>query len=138
MDREPSKGHASRAYKFVVFRVRFQPHCATDGASCSRRQRGPGALERSRRVGLHDAIRLGLHAVQQQYTHVVEDGGVAYEFVFYPSFGWRWVVAPWVLGVGPHPYFVHGPVHFAWYARPWFRPHPLVHRDFHESPGRRR
>jgi hypothetical protein len=54
---------------------------------------------------------------EQQYTHVVEDGGVAYEFVFYPSFGWRWVVAPWVLGVGPHPYFAHGPVHFAWYAR---------------------
>src|SRR5437870_2451379 len=64
MDREPSKGHASRAYKFVVFRVRFQPHCATDGASRSRRQRGPGALERSRRVGLHDAIPLGLHAVR--------------------------------------------------------------------------
>jgi len=75
---------------------------------------------------------------EQQYTHVVEDGGVAHEFVFYPSFGWRWVVAPWVLGVGPHPYFAHGPVHFAWYARPWFRPHPLVHRDFHESAGRRR
>jgi hypothetical protein len=68
----------------------------------------------------------------QQYTHVVEDSGVAYEFVYYPGFGWRWVVAPWVLSIGPRPYFVHGPVHFAWYARPWFRPHPLVHRDFHD------
>lgn len=65
----------------------------------------------------------------QQYTHVVEDSGVAYEFVYYPSFGWRWVVAPWVFGVGPAPHFAHGPAHFAWYARPWFKRHPLVHRD---------
>jgi hypothetical protein len=69
----------------------------------------------------------------QQYTHVVEDSGVAYEFVYYPSFGWRWVVAPWVLGIGPGPYFMHGPRRFAWYARPWFHAHPLVHREFHDS-----
>lgn len=69
----------------------------------------------------------------QQYTHVVEDSGVAYEFVYYPSFGWRWVVAPWVLGIGPGPYFVHGPRRFAWYAHPWFHGHPLVHREFHDS-----
>ena len=68
----------------------------------------------------------------QQYTHVVEDSGSAYEFVFYPGFGWRWVVAPWVFGIGPAPHYLHGPGRFAWYARPWFRPHPLVHREVHE------
>jgi hypothetical protein len=66
----------------------------------------------------------------QQYTHVVEDSGTAYTYVFYPGFGWRWVLAPWVFGIGPRPYFVHGPVRFAWYAHPWFRAHPLVHREF--------
>jgi hypothetical protein len=64
----------------------------------------------------------------QLYTHVNVNSGVAYEFVFYPRFGWRWVLAPWVFGLGPRPYFVHGPVHFVWYAHPWFRPHPLLRR----------
>ena len=73
----------------------------------------------------------------QQYTHVVEDSGTAYELVFYPGFGWRWVLAPWVFGIGPRPYFVHGPVHFTWYARPWFRAHPLVHREVREREHRR-
>ena len=68
----------------------------------------------------------------QQYTHVLGDSGTAYEFVYYPSFGWRWVVAPWVFGIGPGPHFIHGPAHFAWYAHPWFRAHPLVHREIHE------
>jgi hypothetical protein len=64
----------------------------------------------------------------QTYTHVIENSGVAYEFVYYPRFGWRWVLAPWVFSLGPRPYFVHGPVRFAWYAHPWFRAHPLVRR----------
>jgi hypothetical protein len=64
----------------------------------------------------------------QQYTHVDVNSGVAYVFVFYPRFGWRWVFAPWVFGLGPRPYFIHGPAHFAWYAHPWFRVHPLVRR----------
>jgi hypothetical protein len=45
--------------------------------------------------------------------------GTAYTYVFYPTFGWRWVAAPWVWGAGPRPYFVHGPRYFAWY-RPRF------------------
>lgn len=64
----------------------------------------------------------------QQYTYVNVNSGVAFEFVFYPAFGWRWVLAPWVFGLGPRPYFVHGPVLFAWYKHPWFRVHPLVRR----------
>jgi hypothetical protein len=40
---------------------------------------------------------------------------------YYPTFGWSWVVAPWVLGFGIAPYWGPvGPGHFAWYARPWF------------------
>jgi hypothetical protein len=64
----------------------------------------------------------------QQYTHVIDTSGVAYMFVYYPAFGWRWVLSPWVFGLGPRPHFIHGPGHFAWYARPSFRGHPLVQR----------
>ena len=59
---------------------------------------------------------------------LLDPNSVAFVFVFYPRFGWRWVLAPWVFGLGPRPYFVHGPVRFAWYAPPWFRVHPLVRR----------
>jgi hypothetical protein len=55
------------------------------------------------------------------YTQVVPDAALAYQYVFYPAFGWRWVVAPWVLGFGVAPYWGHlGPTHFHWYAHPRF------------------
>jgi hypothetical protein len=73
----------------------------------------------------------------QEYTHVMESSGVAYEFVYYPRFGWRWVLSPWVFALGPRPYFVHGPVRFAWYAHPWFRAHPLVQRKVVREHRRR-
>jgi hypothetical protein len=58
----------------------------------------------------------------QEYTYVIPNAALAYEYVFYPAFGWRWVVAPWVLGFGVAPFWgVLGPTHFIWYARPWFR-----------------
>jgi len=58
----------------------------------------------------------------QPYTHVVPDSPVGYMFVFYPTFGWRWVVAPWVLGLGVEPFWgPSGPIYFQWYAHPWFR-----------------
>ena len=58
----------------------------------------------------------------QRYTQVMDNAAVAYEYVYYPSFGWSWVVAPWVLGFGVAPYWgALGPAHFAWYAHPWFR-----------------
>jgi hypothetical protein len=57
----------------------------------------------------------------RNYTFV--NGSVASMYVYYPAFGWRWVAAPWVLGIGPAPYWRYGyPVRFAWYAHPWFRP----------------
>ncbi len=58
----------------------------------------------------------------QAFTHVVDDAALAYAYAYYPAFGWRWVVAPWVLGFGVTPYWgAFGPVRFAWYAHPWFR-----------------
>jgi hypothetical protein len=58
----------------------------------------------------------------QQYTYVVPSAALAYEYVYYPTFGWRWVVAPWVLGFGVAPYWgALGPSPFIWYTRPWFR-----------------
>jgi hypothetical protein len=58
----------------------------------------------------------------QSYTQVMDDAALAYEYVYYPAFGWSWVVAPWVLGFGVAPYWgALGPGRFTWYAHPWFR-----------------
>jgi hypothetical protein len=47
---------------------------------------------------------------------------VAYEYAYYPNYGWRWVSSPWVLGWGPRPYWGRfGPRYYAWHSRPWFR-----------------
>jgi hypothetical protein len=52
----------------------------------------------------------------------MDDAALAYQYAYYPTFGWRWVVAPWVLGLGMAPFWgVIGPGHFSWYAHPWFR-----------------
>jgi hypothetical protein len=57
----------------------------------------------------------------QSYTYVNADTSLAYEYVYYPAFGWHWVSAPWVLGIGPSPYWGgHGYARFAWHAHPWF------------------
>ena len=89
---------------------------------------------------------------EQSYTYVVPEAALAYTFVYYPAFGWRWVVAPWVLGFGVAPYWGPlGPVHFVWYAHPWFRigvpyyPYrgpgwvhpPAAGRGFRPAPRRR-
>ncbi len=68
-------------------------------------------------------------AYDQKYAQVVENtarrfgySSVAYEYAYYPAFGWRWVVAPWILRFGVVPYWgALGPARFAWYAHPWFR-----------------
>jgi hypothetical protein len=63
----------------------------------------------------------------QNYTYVAQDGGLAYEYAWYPTWGWRWIEAPWVLGWGPRPYWgYYGYGHYAWYAHPWF--HAGVYR----------
>ena len=43
-------------------------------------------------------------------------------YVYYPAYGWRWVVAPWVWGIGPRPYFgVYGGTRFGWYGHGYGR-----------------
>ena len=77
----------------------------------------------------------------QGYTHVVDDAALAYEYAYYPAYGWRWVVAPWVLGFGVTPYWgAYGPARFTWYAHPWFRVgtahlRPTWGRGFGPHPG---
>jgi hypothetical protein len=59
----------------------------------------------------------------RNYTYVSGDPQVYPEqFVYYPVYGWRWVISPWVYGYGPQPRWGPGGVTlFVWYARPWFR-----------------
>jgi hypothetical protein len=49
-------------------------------------------------------------------------------YVYFPAYGWRWCVAPWVWGVGPRPYFgVYGWARFGWYGHGyghWYGFHP--------------
>src|SRR5215469_15499363 len=54
----------------------------------------------------------------QQFVYLPVSGAPPQMFVFYPAFGWRWVVAPWVWGLGPQPYWgVHGVARFVWWGR---------------------
>jgi len=59
------------------------------------------------------------------YTSVPPDGwGEPYEYVYVPVYGWEWVVAPWIWGWGPWPFFGEvGPIYFGWYGHGWWR-HP--------------
>jgi hypothetical protein len=51
------------------------------------------------------------------YTYLPPEGGVPDMYVYYPSVGWSWVVAPWIWGYGPVPYYgACGTVGFAWYG----------------------
>jgi hypothetical protein len=51
------------------------------------------------------------------YTSLPSDGGAPSMYVYYPSFGWTWVIAPWIWGWGPMPYFgVAGWTHFGWFG----------------------
>ena len=68
-------------------------------------------------------------AYEQMYAQVVENtarrfgySAVAYQCAYHPAFGWRWVVAPWILRFGAVPYWgALGPERFTWYVHPWFR-----------------
>jgi hypothetical protein len=72
------------------------------------------------------------------YTYVTAHD-VAFTYAYYPHFGWRWIAAPWVMGMGPSPRWGHhGPVHFAWYGHPRFRGFAPRHgwhgRSGHQAP----
>jgi hypothetical protein len=63
----------------------------------------------------------------QAYTFVPSEGYPA-QFVYGRSLGWRWVIAPWVLGWGPQPRWgLRGRGHYVWYTRPWFQRRELHH-----------
>ncbi len=51
------------------------------------------------------------------YTNVPADGGTPNMYVYYPEVGWSWVLAPWLWGWGPRPYFgAVGWGYFGWYG----------------------
>jgi hypothetical protein len=51
------------------------------------------------------------------YTYVPQNGSAPDMYVYYPSVGWTWVVAPWIWGWGPCPYWgPYGTVGFGWYG----------------------
>ncbi len=53
----------------------------------------------------------------KSYSHVPAEGETPYMYVYYPADGWCWVVAPWVWGWGPQPYFgVAGPWGYGWWG----------------------
>jgi hypothetical protein len=63
------------------------------------------------------------YGAQYTYEPTVE-GAYPYSYIYYPTYGWTWVVSPWVWGWGPSPYFGYwGPRYFVWYHGPsWHRP----------------
>jgi len=51
------------------------------------------------------------------YTYLPPNDGTPDMYVYYPTVGWCWVVAPWVWGWGPVPYWgIYGTVGFGWYG----------------------
>jgi hypothetical protein len=51
------------------------------------------------------------------YAYVPPGGGAPNMYVYYPVVGWTWVIAPWVWGWGPMPYFgVYGWYGYGWYG----------------------
>jgi hypothetical protein len=39
-----------------------------------------------------------------------------YSYVYYPTYGWAWLAAPWLWGWGAYPYFgVRGPSRYSWH-----------------------
>jgi hypothetical protein len=52
-----------------------------------------------------------------KYTHLPPDGSTPNMYVYYPDAGWCWVVAPWLWGWGPMPYFgLWGPRYYGWFG----------------------
>ncbi len=52
---------------------------------------------------------------QYTYEGAASDAS-PYSYVYYPSYGWTWLAAPWIWGWGIYPYFgPRGPSGFGWY-----------------------
>jgi hypothetical protein len=55
-----------------------------------------------------------------RYVDVAANGPYAY--VYYPASGWVWLSAPWIIHVGPRPFFGRlGPWRFSWFRGPVVR-----------------
>jgi hypothetical protein len=57
-----------------------------------------------------------------------------YAYVYYPTLGWQWLTAPWIIGSGPYPVFgMHGPFAYGWYrglhraGHPWGAHYARLH-----------
>ncbi len=51
------------------------------------------------------------------FTHTPPSGGTPHMYLYYPEVGWTWVLAPWLWGWGPRPYFgVVGPRFYGWWG----------------------
>jgi len=54
---------------------------------------------------------------EKRFIHVPPDGDAPDMYVYTQDLGWCWVVAPWVWGWGPMPYFGPlGPERFVWWG----------------------
>jgi len=52
-----------------------------------------------------------------RFVHTPPDGSTPNMYVYYPEAGWCWVVAPWLWGWGPSPYFgLLGPRYYGWWG----------------------
>jgi hypothetical protein len=53
----------------------------------------------------------------EAYTYAPAGAVDPYMYVYYPTVGWTWLVAPWVWGWGPSPFFgFYTPWRFAWFG----------------------
>jgi hypothetical protein len=72
-----------------------------------------------------------------QYTYSPTIAGASpYQYVYYPSVGWSWLLAPWVFGWGVNPYFgVYGTTHFAWYGSRHYGGYGYYGRGYYPGYG---
>jgi hypothetical protein len=105
----------------------------------------PGSEEPSESVEAQEPIPEGQWVFTNQYGWVfmpyaqtytyVPATGYPFMFAYGPRYGWRWLSAPWIYGVGPHPYWgTRGYAHFAWHAHPWFAS-GAAHRGYVHAGG---
>lgn len=94
----------------------------------------PGYVAAPPRVVMAPAVTDGQWVFTAQYgwlympyggRYVVTSAN-PYAYVYAPTFGWRWLSAPWVIGSGPYPHFGNrGPFAYAWYRGLGAR-HPMA------------
>jgi hypothetical protein len=84
----------------------------------------PGYVAGPPRVAIASAATDGQWVFTSQYgwlympcgSRYVVTSASPYAYAYAPTFGWRWLSAPWVIGSGPYPHFgSHGPFAYAWY-----------------------